>query len=84
MDTQRSLIRSACRDCFAAEKRAEEAAAAALSSAAISHLDLSLLTRTDRHIGWASTIGTKRLAALANPHSDADCKTCLQVTDAKW
>ena len=73
-----------CRDCFVAEKRAEEAAAAALSSTAISHLDLPPLTGTDRQISWASTIRTKRLAALTNLNSDADCKACLQVTDAKW
>jgi hypothetical protein len=80
----RWLKTTACRDCFVAEKRAGEAAAAALSSAAISHLDLPQLTGTARQISWALTIRTKRLAALANPNSDADCNTCLQVTDAKW
>jgi len=80
----RWLKTTSCRDCFVAEKRAEEAAAAALSSAAISHLDLPLLTGTDRQISWASTIRTKRLAALANPNGDADCNACLRVTDAKW
>jgi hypothetical protein len=78
------LKTTTCRDCFVAEKRAEEAAAAALSSAAISHLNLPLLTGSDRQISWASTIRTKRLAALTNPNSDADCSACLQVTDAKW
>jgi len=78
------LKTTTCRDCFVAEKRAEEAAAAALSSAAISHLDLPPLAGTDRQISWASTIRTKRLAALANPDSDANCYACLQVTDAKW
>ncbi|MBD8641563.1 hypothetical protein [Sphingomonas sp. CFBP 13733] len=80
----RWLKTTTCRDCFVAEKRAEEAAAAALSSAAISHLDLPLLTGTDRQISWASTIRTKRLAALTNLNSNADCYACLQVTDAKW
>ncbi|MES3097667.1 hypothetical protein O6012_19315 [Sphingomonas aerolata] len=80
----RWLKTTICRDCFVVEKRAEEAAAAALSSAAISHLDLPLLTGTDRQISWASTIRTKRLAALTNLNSDADCYACLQVTDAKW
>ena len=80
----RWLKTTTCRDCFVAEKRAEEAAAAALSSAAISHLDLPLLTGTDRQIGWASTIRTKRLAALTNSNSDADCYVWLQITDAKW
>jgi hypothetical protein len=78
------LKTTSCRDCFVAKKRAEEAAAAALSSAAISHLDLPLLTGTDRQVSWASMIRTKRLAALTNPNSDADCYACLQVTDAKW
>ena len=73
-----------CRDCFGAEKRAGEIAAAALRSAAISHLGLPPLTGTDRQISWASTIRTKRLAALINPDSDANCYACLQVTDAKW
>jgi len=78
------LKTTSCRDCFVVEKRAEEAAAAALSSAAISHLDLPLLTGTDRQISWASTIRTKRLAALTNSNSDADCNACFRVTDAKW
>jgi hypothetical protein len=78
------LKTTSCRDCFVAEKRAEEAAAAALSSAAIAHLNLPLLTGTDRQISWASTIRTKRLAALTNANSDADCSACLRVTDAKW
>jgi hypothetical protein len=80
----RWLKTTTCRNCFVAEKRAEEAAAAALSSAAISHLDLPLLTGTDRQVSWASTIRTKRLAALTNPNSDAGCSACLQIIDAKW
>ena len=80
----RWLKTTTCRDCFVAEKRAEDAAAATLSSAAISHLDLPLLTGSDRQISWASTIRTKRLAGLTNVFSDADCYACLQVTDAKW
>ena len=80
----RWLKTTICRDCFVAEKRVEETAAAALSGAAISHLDLPLLTGTDRQIGWASTIRTKRLAALTNSNSDADCYACLQITDPKW
>ena len=78
------LKTTTCRDCFVAQKRAEEVAAAALSSAAVSHLVLPPLTGTDRQISWASTIRTKRLAALTNFNSDADCYACLQVTDAKW
>jgi hypothetical protein len=80
----RWLKTTSCRDCFVAEKRAKEAAAAALSNAAISHLDLPLLTGTDRQISWASTIRTKRLAVLTNSNNGADCYACLQVTDAKW
>jgi hypothetical protein len=75
------LKTTTCRDCFVAEKRAEEVAAAALSSAAVAHLVLPPLTGTDRQI---KTIRTKRLAALTNSNSDADCYACLQVTDAKW
>ncbi|MCP8892846.1 hypothetical protein [Sphingomonas faeni] len=78
------LKTTTCRDCFVAEKRAEEVAAAASSSAAVSHLVLPPLTGTDRQISWASTIRTKRLAALTNSNSDADWYACLQVTDAKW
>jgi len=78
------LKTTTCRDCFVAEKRAEEVAAATLSSAAVSHLVLPPLTGTDRQISWASTIRIKRLAALTNQNNDADCCACLQVTDAKW
>jgi hypothetical protein len=78
------LKTTTCRDCFVAEKRAVEVAAAALSSAAVSHLVLPPLTGTDRQISWASTIRTKRLAALTNTNNDADYSACLQVTDAKW
>ena len=78
------LKTTTCRDCFVAKKRAEEVAAAALSSAAVSHLVLPPLAGTDRQIGWASTIRTKRLAALTNSNSDADCNACLRITDAKW
>ena len=78
------LKTTTCRDCFVMEKRAEEVAAAALSSAAVSHLVLPPLTGTDRQISWASTIRTKRLAALINSNSDADWNACLRVTDAKW
>jgi hypothetical protein len=54
------------------------------SSATISHLDLPLLTGTDRQISWASTIRTKRLAALTNSNSAPDYNACLRVADAKW
>ncbi len=80
----RWLKTTTCRDCFVAEKRAAEAAAAASIIAAVSQLDLPLLTGSDRQSSWASTIRTKRLAGLTNPDSDADYSACLQVTDAKW
>ncbi|RYF22825.1 MAG: hypothetical protein EOO77_03355 [Oxalobacteraceae bacterium] len=80
----RWLKTTTCRDCFVAEKRAEQAATAALSSAAVAHLDLPLLTGTDRQISWASTIRTKRLAAITALYNVADHHVCLQVTDAKW
>lgn len=78
------LKTTTCRDCFVAKKRAEEVAAAALSAAAVSHLVLPPLTGTDRQISWASTVRNKRLAALTNSNSDADCNACLRITDAKW
>ncbi|RZL84874.1 MAG: hypothetical protein EOP66_02265 [Sphingomonas sp.] len=78
------LKTTTCRDCFVAEKRAKDVAAAAFNSAAVSHLVLPPLTGTDRQISWASTIRTKRLAELTKPNSDADCNACLRVTDVKW
>jgi hypothetical protein len=78
------LKTTTCRDCFVAEKRAEEAVASAVSSAAVSHLNLVPLTGTDRQISWASAIRTKWLAALINLNSDAEFNGCLRVTDAKW
>jgi len=80
----RWLRTTTCRDCFVVKKRAEEAAAAALSSAAVAHLDLPLLTGTDRQISWASTIRTKRLAEVTALCGVADYHACLQMTDAKW
>ena len=55
-----------------------------LSNAAVAHLDLPLLTGTDRQISWASTIRTKRLAGITALCGVADYHACLQVTDAKW
>jgi len=80
----RWLKTTTCRDCFVAEKRAEEAATAALSSAAVAHLDLPLLTGTDRQISWALTIRSKRLAEITALCGVADHHACLQVADAKW
>jgi hypothetical protein len=80
----RWLKTTTCRDCFVAEKRAEEAATAVLSSAAVAHLDLPLLTGTDRQISWASTIRSKRLAEITALCGVADHHACLQMADAKW
>ncbi|RYF21276.1 MAG: hypothetical protein EOO77_06340 [Oxalobacteraceae bacterium] len=78
------LKTTTCRDCFVVEKRAEAAATAALSSAAVKHLGLPALTGTDRQISWASTIRAKRLAAITALCKVADYHACLQVTEAKW
>ncbi len=43
----RWLQTTTCRDCFMAEKKAEEVKATALNVAAIAHLDLPLLVGTD-------------------------------------
>lgn len=80
----RWLKTTICRDCFVVEKRAEAAATAALSSAAVMHLGLPVLTGTDRQINWASTIRAKRLAAITALCKVADYHACLQVTEAKW
>ena len=80
----RWLRTTTCRDCFVAEKKAEEIKAAALNTAAIAHLDLPLLVGTDRQMSWASTIRTKRLATMAAHGGVADHDVCLRVSDAKW
>jgi hypothetical protein len=80
----RWLKTTTCRDCFVAEKRAEEAATAVLSSAAVAHLHLPLLTGTDRQISWASTIRSKRLAEITALCGVADNHACLQMADAEW
>ncbi len=80
----RWLQTTSCRACFIARKRAEEAEAAVLGSAAIAHLDLPPLIGSDRQTGWASTIRTKRLAALTIVYDRADYNVCLRVINAKW
>ena len=50
------LKTTTCRDCFVAEKRAEEVAAAALSSAAVSHLVLPPLTVCKQGLDLLNTV----------------------------
>ena len=80
----RWLQTTTCRDCFAAEKKAEEVKATALNLAAIAHLDLPLLIGTDRQTSWAGTIRAKRLAVMTASSGITDQAACLKVTDAKW
>ena len=83
----RWLRTTTCRTCFIAEKRSEQADAAAQDSAAVAHLDLPALTGSDRQIAWALTIRAKRMAsvvALRAVVAGSDHRACLLVTDAKW
>ncbi len=83
----RWLRTTTCRTCFIAEKRSEQAHAAAQDSAAVAHLDLPALTGSDRQIAWASTIRAKRLATVVASSAigaESDHRACLLVTDAKW
>jgi hypothetical protein len=76
-----------CKSCFVAEKRAEQADVIAGASAAIAHLDLPLLSGSDRQAAWASTIRAKRLAAIIAtipPAGSSDYRACCVITDAKW
>ncbi|WP_242154828.1 hypothetical protein [Sphingomonas sp. BAUL-RG-20F-R05-02] len=88
MDRKAAWLKTTkCKSCFVAEKRTEQADAAAGDSAAIAHLALSPLIGSDRQIAWASTIRAKRLAAMisaTSPGDPADYRACLHVTDAKW
>jgi hypothetical protein len=58
-----------CKSCFVAEKRAEQGDAAAGASAAIAHLDLPLLSGSDRQTAWASSIRASALrrSSLRSP-----------------
>jgi hypothetical protein len=88
MDRKAAWLRTTkCKSCFVAEKRLEQADAAAGDSTAISHLDLVALTGSDRQVAWASTIRAKRLAAIiaaAPPTGPTDPHACYVITDAKW
>lgn len=83
----RWLRTTQCRACFIADKQAEQVRMAAEHETAIAHLDLPELIGSDRQISWATTIRAGRLAALTHDPvttADADCTSCLQITDAKW
>ena len=81
----RWLQTTKCRTCFVADKRSEQAGAAARSDAAIAHLALPQLAGSERQVAWATTIRAGRLAALiAAPATNGDDQALVAVTDAKW
>ena len=83
----RWLRTTTCRTCFIAEKRSEQADAAAQDSAAVAHLDLPTLTGSERQIAWASTIRAKRLATVVASSAvgaESDHRAYFLATDAKW
>lgn len=83
----RWLRTTTCRTCFIAEKRSEQADAAAQDSAAVAHLDLPALTGSERETAWASTIRAKRLATVVASTAggaENDHRSYLLVADAKW
>ena len=88
MDRKAAWLKTTkCKSCFVAEKRTEQADAAAGDSAAIAHLALSPLIGSDRQIAWASIIRAKRLSTIiaAAPLDDpADHHVCCIISDAKW
>jgi len=81
----RWLQTTKCRTCFSADKRSEQAEAAARSDVAIAHLDLPQLAGSERQVAWATTIRAGCLAALiAAPVTDGGEQALVAVTDAKW
>ena len=82
----RWLETTKCRTCFVATKQTEQAEAAVRDGAAIAHLDLPLLTGSDRQVAWATTLRASRLCAfIATPATEGNGhKVCTHVTDAKW
>ncbi|WP_129586206.1 hypothetical protein [Sphingomonas montana] len=75
------------RECFAADKRLEQADVAARASAAAAHLDLPTLVGSDRQVSWATTIRAKRLAAIVSAAVANDLagrSAWMRLTDAKW
>lgn len=75
-----------CRTCFVATKQTEQAEAAVRDGAAIAHLNLPLLTGSDRQVAWATTLRASRLCRfVAEPVTKGKgFQVCALVTDAKW
>ncbi|MDQ0839901.1 hypothetical protein [Sphingomonas faeni] len=82
----RWLETTKCRACFVVTKQAEQAEAAAHDSAAIAHLNLPLLTGSDRQVAWATSLRASRLCAfVARPVIEGTGhQVCTLITDAKW
>jgi hypothetical protein len=82
----RWLETTMCRTCFVATNQAEQAEAAVRDGAAIAHLNLPLLTGSDRQVAWATSLRASRFCALvARPMTEGkDYQVCALVTDAKW
>jgi hypothetical protein len=82
----RWLETTKCRTCFVATKQTEQAVAAVRDSAAIAHLDLPLLTGSDRQVAWATSLRTSRFCALVvRPVTEGTSyQVCALITDAKW
>jgi hypothetical protein len=82
----RWLETTKCRTCFVATKQAEQAEAAVRDGAAIAHLELPLLTGSDRQVAWATSLRASRFCALvARPVTEGTRhQFCALVTDAKW
>jgi hypothetical protein len=60
----RWLQSTKCRTCFVATKQTEQAEAAVRDGAAIAHLELRLLTGSDRQVAWATSLRASRFCAL--------------------
>jgi hypothetical protein len=82
----RWLQSTKCRTCFVATKQVEQAEAAVRDGAAIAHLELPLLTGSDRQVAWATSLRASRFCALvARPVTEGTGhQVCALVTDAKW
>jgi hypothetical protein len=82
----RWLETTKCRTCFVATEQTEQAEAAVRDNAAIAHLNLPLLTGSDRQVAWATSLRASRLCALvARPVTEGKSHhVCALVIDAKW
>jgi hypothetical protein len=82
----RWLETTMCRTCFVAANQAEQAEAAVRDGAVIAHLNLPLLTGSDRQVAWATSLRASRFCALvARPMTEGKgYQVCALVTDAKW